>query len=57
MISDFALEWGKRYLEKVCTLNHLDRLLAINKLTEEEYRYIININKEEGDDQWKYCNN
>lgn len=49
MISEFALDWGKRYREGMCTLEHINRLKAIDRLTKEEYDYITNINKEKSD--------
>lgn len=49
MISEFALDWNERYREGMCTIEHINRLKAIDRLTEEEYDYIINTNKERRD--------
>lgn len=34
-------DWQNRYLNNTCTLDHLQRLQAIGKLTEEEVRKIL----------------
>lgn len=38
---DFFEDWKKRYLNKTCTLEHLQRLQAIGRLTEEQVRQIL----------------
>lgn len=34
-------DWKNRYLNRTCTLDHLRRLQAIGKLTDEEVRKIL----------------
>lgn len=48
MYSEFVEEWKIRFIKEVCTKEHLDRLLRINRLTTEEYNHIITEKEKEG---------
>ena len=37
----FYEDWEYRYLNGTATLNHLERLVKIGKLTEDEFRQIV----------------
>lgn len=38
---EFVVEWSNRYLKGCCTLEHLERLVNIGRLSDEELRSIL----------------
>lgn len=38
---EFVKDWTERYVKGTCTLEHLQRLQAIGRLTEEQVRQIL----------------
>lgn len=38
---EFVKDWIERYVKGTCTIDHLQRLQAIGRLTEEEVRKIL----------------
>lgn len=38
-------DWKERYLNNTCTLEHLQRLQKIGRLSEEEVRHIISLKR------------
>lgn len=40
-LSEFAKIWKDRYMSGTATYNHLERLKAIEKLTEQEFKLIL----------------